>query len=74
MIEIAHWYESTIALGIMLFFRLQASLGLLVVGLVYFLMIIIDNSFARVKWQKTFTSSWLVALIFGVGYSLSVAK
>ncbi|NLD98868.1 MAG: NADH-quinone oxidoreductase subunit H [Fibrobacter sp.] len=68
MIEIAHWYESTIALGIVfLFFAYKPLLGLLVVGLVYFFMIIIDNSFARVKWQKTFTSSWLVALIFGVG-------
>lgn len=68
LIEITHWYESAIALGIIfLFFAYNPIIGLLAAAAAFFLMIIIDNSFARVKWQKAFTSSWLIALIFGVG-------
>jgi formate hydrogenlyase subunit 4 len=68
MIEIAHWYENSIALSIVyLFFASNPVLGISAVALTYLFMIIVDNSFARVKWQKAFTSSWLVALIFGVG-------
>ncbi|HEX2959211.1 MAG TPA: complex I subunit 1 family protein [Chitinispirillaceae bacterium] len=68
MIELTHWYESTIALGIVfLFFAWNPLIGILAAVLAFFFVIIIDNSFARVKWQKAFTSSWLVALIFGVG-------
>lgn len=68
MIEIAHWYESIIAIGIVyLFFAYNPLIGILAEIIVYLFMIVVDNSFARVKWQKLFTSSWLVALIFGVG-------
>ena len=68
MIEIIHWYESIIALGIIfLFFSSNLLTGLFAASAVYFLMSIVDNSFARVKWQKAFSSSWLVALILGVG-------
>jgi len=68
MVEITHWYESIIALGIIfLFFSSNIITGLLAASVVYFLMSIVDNSFARVKWQKAFSSSWLIALILGVG-------
>jgi ech hydrogenase subunit B len=68
MIEVAHWYENIIALGfIYLFFAYKPLVGILAVIMAYLFMIIVDNSFARVKWQKAFTSSWLVAFIFGVG-------
>jgi formate hydrogenlyase subunit 4 len=68
MIEITHWYESAFAFGIVfLFFAFNPLIGLLAAALSFFLVIIIDNSFARVKWQKAFTSSWLFSLIFGVG-------
>ena len=33
--------------------------------LIYLLEILIDNSFARLKWQFTLKSSWLVAASFG---------
>ena len=31
----------------------------------YFLEILIDNNFARVKWQAMLKSSWLVSLALG---------
>ena len=45
--------------------------AVLVVVLVYFLEIWIDNNFARVKWQFMFKSAWLVALVAG-GVNIAV--
>ena len=67
MIEVAHWYENIIALSfVYLFFAYNPLIGVLAAVIAYLFMIVVDNSFARVKWQKAFTSSWLVAFIFGV--------
>jgi hypothetical protein len=30
-------------------------------------MIIVDNTFARMKWQAMLSSSWIVALVLGFG-------
>ncbi len=70
MVEIMHWCENVLFMGwIALFFvwgsPLSAVVALLVVVLVYFLEIWIDNNFARVKWQFMFKSAWLVALVAG---------
>ena len=40
-------------------------LGIAMVLLIYLFEILIDNSFARMKWQFTLKSSWLVAASFG---------
>lgn len=70
MVEILHWCENVLFMGwIAMFFvwgsPLSALVAILVVVLVYFLEIWIDNNFARVKWQFMFKSAWLVALIAG---------
>lgn len=67
-IEIAHWYENILILGfVYLFFASNVINAILITLAIYFLVIIIDNSFARVKWQAALASSWLVTLIFGFG-------
>ncbi|MDR1357889.1 MAG: NADH-quinone oxidoreductase subunit H [Coriobacteriales bacterium] len=68
VVEITHWYESVLFLGYVgLFFVWAPPLTLVlavVVGLaVYFLEIVIDNSFARVKWQYMLSWSWIVTLV-----------
>jgi formate hydrogenlyase subunit 4 len=66
MVEIAHWYENLFLLGfVYLFFASQPWLALAVVILTYFVEILIDNNSARLNWQLTMASSWLVAAIFG---------
>ena len=70
MIEIAHWYETVFLLGfVFLFFSWNSPVSYLVAGaaciLVYFLEILIDNSFARVKWQLVLKSSWIMAAALG---------
>ena len=68
MIEIAHWYESVFLLGwVYLFFGSMPWLGLLVSLLVFLFIILVDNVFARLKWQTALKSAWLVAATLGFG-------
>ena len=66
-VEVAHWYETILLLGmIFLFFAGCPIIGIIVVIVGYFLEILIDNIFPRVTWQMTVKSLWLVTLILGV--------
>ena len=72
-IEIAHWYETVVVLGMVaLFFASLPWLAVLVTAGVYVLMILVDNVFARVKWQLALASGWIVAGTLGVGNILVV--
>lgn len=71
MIEIAHWYESIMLLGMVALFFADgtvewAMIGTIVAVLAYFLEIVIDNGFARMTWQTALKSGWLVAMVFGL--------
>ena len=71
MVEVMHWCETVLFLGwIGIFFvwgnPLSIVLAVLVVVVVYFLEIWIDNNFARVKWQKCLKMAWVVALVAGI--------
>ena len=67
MIEVAHWYENVILLGLVyLFFAWMPWLAVPAVLLVYFLEVFVDNTYARWKWQLVMKSSWLVAATLGV--------
>jgi formate hydrogenlyase subunit 4 len=68
MVEISHWYESIFLLGfIYLFFAFNPLIGIVAVAAVYFLEILIDNTFARYRWERAFSSAWIVALVLGGG-------
>jgi hypothetical protein len=68
MIEIAHWYESVFLLGwVYLFFASIPALGIAVSLLVFGLIILVDNVFARLKWQTALKSAWIVAAVLGFG-------
>jgi ech hydrogenase subunit B len=68
LIEIAHWYETVVVLGMVaLFFASLPWLAAVVTAAVYFAMILVDNVFARVKWQLALASGWIVAATLGVG-------
>lgn len=71
-LEIAHWYESIMLLGMMaLFFAdgtwVGAVVGIIIALLAWILETWIDNGFARMKWQTALKSGWVVGLILGVG-------
>ncbi|MDD5747318.1 MAG: NADH-quinone oxidoreductase subunit H [Candidatus Omnitrophica bacterium] len=68
LIELAHWYENILVLGfVYLFFADNIVRGIAASLTAYFLIILIDNTFARVKWQAALASAWLVALVLGLG-------
>lgn len=68
MIEIAHWYEHVFLLGfVYLFFAHSVAAGLIAAAGVFFFLILVDNVFARAKWRLTLQSSWLAALVLGMG-------
>jgi ech hydrogenase subunit B len=67
IIEITHWYEQVMLLGfVYLFFAFNTYLAFGMVGAVYLLEILIDNTNARVKWEKMLGGSWLITLVAGV--------
>jgi formate hydrogenlyase subunit 4 len=68
MVELTHWYENILFLGwIAMFLAWNSWLAIpvVVIGilLIYFLEIMIDNNFARVKWQAMFKWSWAWTLL-----------
>ena len=68
LIEIEHWYEMILLLGmIYIFFAFNTILAVVVTLLVYFLEVLIDNTNARVKWELMLKSAWLVTLVLGIG-------
>jgi formate hydrogenlyase subunit 4 len=68
MIEIAHWYENVLVMGfVYLFFAANPIPAVGFTLAIYFLAILIDNTFARVKWQMALKSCWIVAITAGLG-------
>jgi NADH:ubiquinone oxidoreductase subunit H len=41
--------------------------GLIVTAAVYFFVILVDNTFARLKWPAAIKSAWIVTLVLGFG-------
>ena len=71
VIEVTHWYEVIITLTLVfVFFATEAPISkvfaVIACGLVYFLEIIIDNVFARLKWQHALKSAWTITGIMGI--------
>jgi len=64
-VEMAHWYESILLLGfIFIFFSWNSAVSIPVAIfaciIIYFLEILIDNVFARVKWELVLKTSWIL--------------
>lgn len=71
MIEVSHWYENIMLLGMVALFLADGTLlmgliGLILAVIVYIIEIAIDNGFARMTWQTALKSGWVIALVFGM--------
>jgi ech hydrogenase subunit B len=67
LIEITHWYENVLLLGIVyLFFGFSPWIALAVSLATYLFEIFIDMNYARFKWQLTFASTWLFTAVAGI--------
>ena len=70
LLEAAHWYENVFLLGMVFLFFVNGQwwgyvIGGVAVLLTYFVDMVFNNSFARMKWQVALNSAWLVALVLG---------
>lgn len=66
-IEIAHWYEYVVMLGVVyLFFGFNSLIAIAAIIVTYFLEILIDNTFSRTRWQITLKTAWLIAGTIGL--------
>ncbi|MCM1113966.1 MAG: NADH-quinone oxidoreductase subunit H [Clostridium sp.] len=70
IVEISHWYENIFLMGVVALFFLNASwwtvlIALAGISITYFVLILVDNTNARMKWQKMFKNSWLTTIIIG---------
>lgn len=70
VIEIAHWYENIFLIGFVYLFIAHTAVWSPIVAVivclaVYFLEILIDNNYARMKWQIAINTSWIVAITLG---------
>lgn len=67
LIEVTHWYENVLLLGMVyLFFGFNPWIALGVSLATFLFEIFIDMNYARFKWQLTFASSWLFTAVAGV--------
>ncbi|MGN0535076.1 MAG: respiratory chain complex I subunit 1 family protein [Eubacterium sp.] len=70
IVEIAHWYESIFLMGVIALFFLNSSwwtvlIALAGIAITYFVLILVDNTNARMKWQRMFRNSWITTIIIG---------
>jgi len=68
IIEVAHWYENVMLLGwLFLFFSTHWVFGLAATALMFFLLLVVDNVCARVRWDFALRSTWQMTLVLGCG-------
>jgi len=74
LIEISHWYENVLLLGMVyLFFGFNPWIAIAVALATYLFEIFIDMNYARFKWQLTFASSWVVTAVAAVSNIIVLA-
>jgi len=71
IMEVAHWYENIFLIGVIAIFIINAAwwswiVALAVCAIAYFFEILIDNTFARVKWKVMLKVTWIVAFVLGI--------
>lgn len=69
-IEVAHWYENVFLMGVIALFFFNSNwwsaiIALVAISVSYFVLILVDNTNARMKWQMMFRNSWITTIIIG---------
>lgn len=63
LIELTHWYDVVLLMGIIsLFFAKPLWVGIVIALVCYFMEIVIDNISARVTWKWMLKATWLVGI------------
>jgi ech hydrogenase subunit B len=69
LVEVAHWYETAILFGLLvpMLFNWSLPLGLAVSALAYGLVVLVDNSTSRARWQLLLRFTWATTLVITGG-------
>lgn len=63
LIELTHWYDLVLLLGLItLFFAKPIWVGIIIALASYFLELVIDNISARVTWKWMLKATWLIGI------------
>ncbi len=70
IVEIAHWYENVFLMGVIALFFLNSNwwtifIAAFAISITYFVLILVDNTNARMKWKNMFKNSWITTIIIG---------
>lgn len=70
IVEIAHWYENVFLMGVIGLFFINANpwtalAAFVGIAVTYSILILVDNTNARVKWQTMFKNTWITTVIIG---------
>lgn len=67
IIEVAHWFEIALVLGLVSLFWSTSVVGLLLLLLItYFVEILVDNSTSRMTWKWMLGSAWATGIAFSI--------
>ncbi len=67
IIEVAHWFEIALVLGLVSLFWSTSVVGLLLLLMVtYFVEILVDNSTSRMTWRWMLGSTWATGIAFSI--------
>ena len=69
LVEMAHWYETILVLGLCALFWHTSLIGMAVLlVLTYFAEILLDNVTARMTWR------WMLGYVWGIGLAMSAVN
>ncbi|WP_029894755.1 respiratory chain complex I subunit 1 family protein [Desulfohalovibrio reitneri] len=69
LVEIAHWYETVLILGLCALFWHTSIIGMaILLALTYFAELLVDNVTARMTWR------WMLGYVWGVGLAMCVVN
>ncbi|MBC2715861.1 MAG: NADH-quinone oxidoreductase subunit H [Desulfobacteraceae bacterium] len=69
LIEIGHWYDIILILGLCSLFWATGWIGMIIlVAITYFIEILIDNVTARMTWR------WMIGYVWAMGLTLSIVN
>lgn len=67
ILEIAHWFELVLVMGIIgLFWASNPIMALVLIGVAYMLELLLDNTTSRMTWRWMLKSTWIGGMGLGV--------
>ncbi len=67
IVEIAHWFEIVLILGLLSLFWSTSIVGMvLLLGITYFVEVLVDNTTSRMTWRWMLGTAWITGITFSL--------